>query len=181
MVMSGPASFIVQGSRLYLSANDVTLILEGREKLVEEQPLTISILSTGGFPIPDSPNAARDSAQTTVVRDAAQLNTLWSDAIAQGNNLGVPPDIEFEQSLVMYLRLGAGFRLHATTGQGGGDRSSNVVVQRTIGNGWRNIGHTTSAIDRKALMLNVLTPIGATWHKGTRTNQRLILATKEPS
>jgi len=107
IVMSGPASFIMQGSRLYLSANDVTLILEGREKLVEEQPLTISILSTGGFPIPDSPNAARDSAQTTVVRDAAQLNTLWSDAIAQGNNLGVPPDIEFEQSLVMYLRLEA--------------------------------------------------------------------------
>jgi len=108
LVMSGPASAIRQGTRLYLSANDVTLVLEGRELLSNDRRLNTSVLATGNYPIPSSELEvdSQDLWLIQAVRNAGEFNALWIDAVAQGNDLGPPPTIDFERSVVMYLRLG---------------------------------------------------------------------------
>ncbi|MGQ7847084.1 META domain-containing protein [Granulosicoccus sp. 3-233] len=106
MVMSGPAFAILQGSRLYLSANDATLVLEGREAMEGERLLNTSLLATGGYPIPDAANGPQDVRLVQTLRDTDEFNAFWNEAIAQGNDLGPPPAIDFTQGLVMYLQLG---------------------------------------------------------------------------
>ena len=109
-VLQGPVYAIFESNRLYLSNNDIALVLTGRALAANETRLVASILTSGEYPQPDNFDDPINQSAIQLVQQQDVLNSLWNSPLAHGDTLGSPPTIDFDRSLVLYLRMG--FRPH---------------------------------------------------------------------
>lgn len=105
-LMSGPVTTWREQDTLYLRQNEVSLVLKGRPLQANERVLDTQVLAVGGYPIPDSASGPGEQPLVQLIRQPEPLAQWWNAAVAAGNDLGPVPDVDFDRSVVMYLRLG---------------------------------------------------------------------------
>ena len=108
--LQGPANTVFEDNRLYLAKGEFALVLTGRALAENETRLDMSTLASGEYPLTNNFDDAINQPAIQLIQQQTELNGLWNIPLGNGNTLGTPPIIDFERSVVLYLRMG--FRPH---------------------------------------------------------------------